>query len=578
MKVFQIIVLLLIICVSSLSLKETWAQPVTRGAEATGFQSDTPFGPIHEEVYSPHQTFLDAHQGVLPPTREQKFPSRKLSVTDLKKGPTVYGFLPYWEIDYEGFQWDVLTHIAYFCAVLKPDGTFEDTHHWLKSSVSALIAEAHAHDVQVVLTITNFESSEIATLCNDPVIREITIAAILELVQAAGGDGVNIDFEFVPVSAKEGFVLFMSGLTEAFHEAIPGSHVSYAGPCVDWNGSYDYDELKLACDAVFIMGYCYHPHANIPGPLAPVEGGDVWWSKHLTSTIEEYLEWGGDAIESTMIMGLPTYGYDWVVEGPEIPGVVKESGDLVFASDESELGEENPWQIEPASLSSYQVYQDLEGEWHQVWVDTAESHRSKFELSCDFELGGVGFWALGYDGGEGPLWDVLRAELEACSEEVEEPDTVDAIEGDVDTWVDANVPPSEEDTDSALAGKTDTDDGEEGEGDSVPTSSDETSSEEGSSGEGSSGGGSSGGGSSGGGFTVSSGDPWTDEAEFSEENSAVGPSLIPELRVEADGCKSQTSGKLGFLVLLSALFMTFRVKMFSRFEKCIRIESWRMDV
>ena len=361
-----------------------------------------------------HQEFLENHRSQVVPLRARTHSDQTLNPLSLKNGPRVYGFLPYWEIDYQGFQWDVLTHVAYFCATLDVSGDISDTHHWLQSSVSSLIAEAHAHNVQVVLTIVNFENEEIGVLCNDPDLRSKAIQNILALVQEAGGDGVNIDFEFVPYAAKEGFVLFMSELTEAFHEAIPGSHVSYAGPCVDWGGAYDYDALKLACDDVFVMGYCYHPHDNIPGPKAPIEGGDVWWSKHLTSTLEEYVTWGGEDVREKLIMGLPFYGYEWDVPSPGIPNTFSEKGKLIFAYSVDELAEDAPWELEPHSLSTYQEFQGPDGGWIQRWLDTAESHSYKFEFSCDEAIGGVGFWALGYDSGDSPIWDALRETLDTC--------------------------------------------------------------------------------------------------------------------------------------------------------------------
>ena len=95
--------------------------------------------------------------------------------------------------------------------------------------------------------------------------------------------------------------------------------MSYAGPCVDWSGAYDYDVLRDVCDAVFVMGYCYHPHSGIAGPLAPIEGENYEWGKHLTSTLEEYVTWGGEAIRGKLIMGYPLYGRSFTIEEPGLP-------------------------------------------------------------------------------------------------------------------------------------------------------------------------------------------------------------------------------------------------------------------
>ena len=178
-------------------------------------------------------------------------------------------------------KWDLLTHLAYFSAEMEADGTTSDSHQWTSQGMASIMDEAQSAGVQVVLSVTNFDNEEIGTLCNDPETRNTAIETLLALVKQMGGDGVNIDFEFVPFEAKEGFVAFMEELTTRFHERF-GSHVSYAGPCVDWSGAYDYDVLRDVCDAVFVMGYCYHPHSGIAGPWLPSKGGELWWGKHLT--------------------------------------------------------------------------------------------------------------------------------------------------------------------------------------------------------------------------------------------------------------------------------------------------------
>ena len=343
--------------------------------------------------------------------------------------PVVYGYLPYWEFDYSGFQWDLLTHLAYFSAELEVDGSVSDSHQWTTTGMAELMDEAQSAGVQVVLSVTNFENDEIGILCNDPLLRTKSIETLLDLVQQMGGDGINIDFEFVPYEAKQGFVLFMQELTERFHEEIPGSHVSYAGPCVDWSGAYDYDELRDACDAVFVMGYCYHPQGSIAGPLAPIEGGDVWWSKHLTSTLGEYTLWGGEEIRGKLIMGYPLYGRSYTIEEPGIPATFVGDDSLIIARNIPELSEDAPWILEEYSKSTYQEFSPAPGVWTQRWLDTAESHSYKFQFACDEALAGVGFWALGYDGVNDPIWDALRDVQENCAQWTLEPN------GDSDAWM-----------------------------------------------------------------------------------------------------------------------------------------------
>ncbi len=421
-----------------------------------------------EKTYtSMHHELWEKNRHRALPERTWNGPRGPLLQTKMKsEAPIVYGFLPYWEMDYDNFHWEQLTHVAYFSAEVLPDGTIGDTHHWLKPSVEALIAEAHANGVKVTLTLTNFEKEEIAAICNSPETRASLIAETVDLVSQMNGDGVNVDFEFIPLSAKAGFVAFMSEMTEAFHEAIPGSHVSYCGHCVDWWGSYDYDLLKEACDSVFIMSYCYHGASGAPGPLAPIEGGDLFWDKDLTSTLEEYVTYGGDDIVDTIIFGLPLYGRNWPTDGPDLPGVSEGNGATLFFRNAEDLIEQYGWQWEPVSQSTYIVYQDGD-QWHQAWLDSPQSIAAKTAWSREENVQGVGFWALGYDGQNEEFWELLEEELQGWNgDEVVEPDVVEGSDDDVseesdtvegeegsegaeeaDTW-EADAGPAEEEPDS----------------------------------------------------------------------------------------------------------------------------------
>ncbi len=54
-------------------------------------------------------------------------------------------------------------------------------------------------------------------------------------------------------------------------------------------------------------------------------------------------------------------------------------------------------------------------QWYQGWYDDSLSLALKYDLALNENLGGIGFWALGYDGGHGEIWggvaDYLDTEL-----------------------------------------------------------------------------------------------------------------------------------------------------------------------
>ena len=53
--------------------------------------------------------------------------------------------------------------------------------------------------------------------------------------------------------------------------------------------------------------------------------------------------------------------------------------------------------------------------WHQVWTDNELSISKKFDLAIADNLGGVGMWALNYDGNRPELWELINTKFGATA-------------------------------------------------------------------------------------------------------------------------------------------------------------------
>ncbi len=299
-----------------------------------------------------------------------------------------------------------LTHIAYFAATLNSDGSVTDKHDW---PYTDLVNWAHARGVKVVLVARNFHTSQVTTLLSSASNRQNAINNLLSEVQAAGADGVNIDFEYVAATQRTNYVTFMRDLTNTFHSNISGSHVSTDTPAVDWWGSYDYDGLADATDGLMIMAYDYHwsggPEA---GPVSPYDDSSTWGSSlNVVTTVEDYLTKTGDD-RSKLILGVPYYGYDWPVSSGNIPASTTGNGtakSYATIQGELEAGKTRLW--DQASKTPYVKY----GSYHQIWYDDASSLNYKYDLVNSANLQGIGIWALGYDGDYPDLWNRIQAKF-----------------------------------------------------------------------------------------------------------------------------------------------------------------------
>ena len=351
---------------------------------------------------------------------------------------TVYGYYPYWADHDESIPWEHLTHLAFFSVSLNPDGSLGEDHNW-GTRGAALVAAGRSHGVQVVLTVTMFESDQIREVLSTEANRNRAIDNLLALVQDAGGEGINIDFEFVPAaltgespSPKENFVTFMTDLTTAFHAAIENSHVSLATPAIDWGGTYDYDALALSTDGLMIMGYGYHWSGGNPGPLSPIVGGGIWGQYSLSWTIEDYFTYGGEENRDRFILGLPLYGRSWPSTDLNVPGTATSAGPaLSLASCDQSFLEGKIW--DETTSTPYTLFMDGDVPT-QLFCEDIESMRAKFDLIESYNLGGVMFWDVGKVSGSHAVWSEVSAAYAAqpgtddCSDMADATDPQDPAE------------------------------------------------------------------------------------------------------------------------------------------------------
>ena len=328
----------------------------------------------------------------------------------------VLAYLPYWEMGYQIRHWELLTILAWFAVSIDADGDPVQLHGWGDQATSALVAEAHAHGTLAILTVTNFDSASIRTLVTSASRRAHAIETCLGLMAAAGADGVNIDFETVPADARDGFTTFMGELTAAVREAAPGGgpgHVSLAGPSVDWGGAYDYDQLLAATDGIMVMAYGYHWKGGDPGPVSPLFGGDPWGPHSIAWTVDDYLTWGGLENRHKVMIGLPFYGREWPVASTAVPGKALGPGEAVTfdvaRAEAATFGAS--WD---AVTHTPYYHADRDGQLWQVWYEDRQAFADKVAYVDEMDLGGIGIWALGYDGPYDDYWDGIAEALVAA--------------------------------------------------------------------------------------------------------------------------------------------------------------------
>jgi spore germination protein YaaH len=313
----------------------------------------------------------------------------------------VHGWHPYWMgTSYLDYDWSLVSTVAFFSLELDGNGSIVNDHAW---PWTGLVSAAHAGGARVIVTATLFSSSSITALLSDPGRRAAAAANLVAATLAGDADGVDIDFEGVAGSQRANLVTFMQELRSALDAAIPGAYLSMATPAVDWSNAFDYPALAVPCDHLVLMGYDYHWSTSPDtGPVAPLSG---WGTYNVTWSVNDYL--GKGVPPGKLLLGVPYYGYRWPAVSGD-PGAAT-TGSATARTFAQAVPESEAYGLlrDPASGTPWYRFQSPG--WFQAWFDDAASLTMKYDLVKEDGLGGVGIWALGYDGSRPELWDALAA-------------------------------------------------------------------------------------------------------------------------------------------------------------------------
>ena len=323
----------------------------------------------------------------------------------------VFGYHPYWMgTSWQNYNFDLISTLAFFSAEANATGGLDNLHEWPSTG---LINEAHAHGTNVVLCVTLFSNSNLVTLLSNLQYRQNLIDNLLYQVQLGNADGVNVDFESFPASQKENMVIFITDLTETFHSEIPGSQVTLAMPAVDWSDGWNYNALASISDGLFIMGYAYHwSGSSTSGPNSPLTGSGYT----LTWTVNDYLNKTNNQADK-LILGVPYYGFEWPTETNQAGSQTTGSGSAKFYAEMEgrALSYGKLWH--ESSQTPWYRYENPN--WIQGWYDDSLSLSLKYDFAMDQNLKGVGMWALGYDGSNSELWNLLYAKFTQLQSETD---------------------------------------------------------------------------------------------------------------------------------------------------------------
>ena len=223
-------------------------------------------------------------------------------------------------------------------------------------------------------------------------LRPEHVTNIVELVEARGYDGIDIDYEMFALQTRDVFSAFIAELSAALHAngrllAVTVHAKSVDRPPFPSAAAQDWVRLAAAADIFNLMTYDYTNRNEPPGPVASIAWATDVVDYALTTT---------DA--SKVRVGLPFYGYNWRRGRPPATATTWEAVERMITQ----------FKLSPkrdAESDELAIELDVTGLPQQsIYVSDAETTAARLQALPT--TGGVAIWGIG---GEDPEnWQVLR--------------------------------------------------------------------------------------------------------------------------------------------------------------------------
>jgi spore germination protein len=237
----------------------------------------------------------------------------------------------------------------------------------------------------------NFSAELVGRVLESPNYRKNLVTSLVNLAKQGGYGGVSIDFEFIPPSRRQDFIVFLTDLKNALGELVLHVNVHAKTEDIPTNriiGAYDYAAIARVTDLVAVMTMDYGYPGGPPDPISPVD-----W-------MERVVQYSLTQIPATkMQIAAPLYSYDKTV-----PTNVTKSFSVLDAQNQAISNGISIQFNDVAKAPWYQYWQGVEE--HIVWYEDIRSYIEMFRLIDIYQLSGITFWQISLSAPQN--WAYLR--------------------------------------------------------------------------------------------------------------------------------------------------------------------------
>lgn len=332
----------------------------------------------------------------------------------LIKKPHIIGFLPYWLVDkaQESYK-DNITTLTYFGLTIGPDGHIlkllnlkEEEPGWTtfkQDRVEKILSQAKNEKLATSLLIFTIDEDDILNIINTPAASaQNLLSDIAPIMQKYSFTDLNMDiesFEKASPSSQLKYAEFLTEVKKILNDNKLGTlTVDITPESLIKPRLTQASLISKIVDYIVLMGYDYHYIYSLrSGPVAPIGGAGLVREYDVETAIKLALQ---TIPAEKLILGIPLYGYEWdTLSDHPVSAVIPGSGKTASSRRVSEIlaSCDNCLKgIEGAAQQPFIIIPES-NYFRQIFYENEESLSKKLELSEKYKLGGVAFWALGYE-------------------------------------------------------------------------------------------------------------------------------------------------------------------------------------
>lgn len=340
--------------------------------------------------------------------------SGKKTIINHKKNTKVVGFLPTWNIGKTIEYTDEISHLVFLGIEIDEKGNLVWETQSKKINNEDYLKQKELiwkNGGKNILGIKLFKDEKIDQLMASNEAQDNLISELKEVVKTERFDGINVDFEYMgnPTAVlSEKMISFFSKLKQ---ENLGEISLDVFANTIIKGDKDTLIRLIDEMDYLLVMAYDFHrPGVDFAGPVAPIRA--PVGERSILELVEKIDVFSLN--KTKIVLAYPLYGYEWKTYGNEFGAAVKRGWSALASykrMKEVLLDKSKIINWDEESMSPWLTYEE-KGQTYQIYFENLESISRKIELVKNNQVGGVGFWALGYEGETKEVWQKLDQLLE----------------------------------------------------------------------------------------------------------------------------------------------------------------------